>query len=317
VTDYAWPDLGVERRVLDADLLVAEDGDEDELVRLAPRADAILTCWGPVTGAVLGAASRCRTVARYGVGLDNIDVECATELGIVVTNVPDYCADEVADTTLLLLLALARRLGPLTADVRQGGWDNRAGGVPVRLRGKVMGLVGFGAVARQVAPRVQAVGMDVIAHRRHSGDAPPGVRVTAELEELLVQADVVSLHCPLTPHTRGLVGEKELVAMKDTAYLINTARGGLVDTSALVRALDAGVIGGAGLDVSDPEPLPPGHPLRDHPRAVVTPHAGFYSDGSTAELAEKAARNVAAVLRGERPASVVNPTVYDSPGPRA
>ncbi|MFI0350051.1 C-terminal binding protein [Actinomadura sp. 9N407] len=318
VTDYAWPDLEVERRILDAELLVAETGEEDELVELAPRADAILTCWKPVTAAVLDAAGRCRTVARYGVGLDNIDVGHATSLGMVVTNVPDFCADEVADTALLLLLALARRLGPLAADVRAGGWDNRAGGVPVRLRGKVMGLVGFGNIARRVVPRVQALGMDVLAYRRDGGGyhVPAGVRVTADMGELLAEADTVSLHCPLTPQTRGLIGKKELSAMKDTAFLLNTSRGGLVDTEALLSALDGGVIAGAGLDVTDPEPLPQGHRLRDHPLAVLTPHVGFYSGGSTAELAEKAARNVAAVLRGERPATVVNPAVYQSPALR-
>ncbi|MDL4814239.1 C-terminal binding protein [Actinomadura opuntiae] len=302
----------MEREILDAELLVAETGEEDELIALAPRADAILTCWKPVTAAVLDAAPRCRTVARYGVGLDNIDVGRATELGMVVTNVPDFCADEVADSTLLLLLALARRLGPLAADVRAGGWDNRAGGVPVRLRGKVMGLVGLGNIARHVVPRVQALGMEVLAYRRsgRASDVPPGVRVTANLGELLAQADAVSLHCPLTPQTRGLIGKDELATMKDTAFLINTSRGGIVDTDALVSALDGGVIAGAGLDVTDPEPLPAGHPLRDHPLAVITPHASFYSDGSTAELASKAARNVAAILRGERPASVVNPEVY-------
>ncbi|MGI8336031.1 C-terminal binding protein [Actinomadura scrupuli] len=315
VTDYAFPDLDVEERVLGAEgarLLVAAPGDEDELIALAPRADAILTNWRPVTAKVLDAAVRCRTVARYGVGLDNIDVAHATALGIPVTNVPDFCTDEVADHTLLLLLALARRFVPLTEDLRRGGWDNQAGGMPVRLRGKTLGLVGLGAIARAVAVRARALGMEVIAYRRSEG-GPDGVRVTTSLPGLLAEADVVSLHVPLDSGTRGIIGETELAGMKDTAFLINTSRGALVDTAALVRALDAGRIAGAGMDVTDPEPLPADHPLRTHPAAIVTPHAAFYSDGAVAELAGKAARNVAQVLRGETPATLVNPEVLDSP----
>ncbi|GAB2857067.1 C-terminal binding protein [Actinocorallia aurea] len=311
VTDYAWPNLDVERAVLDADFLVAKTGDRDELLDLAPAADAILTCWKTVDAAVLDVAARCVTVGRYGVGLDNIDVAHATSLGIVVSNVPDFCADEVADTTLLLILALARRLAPLSADVEAGGWDNRAGGMPVRLRGKTILLVGLGGIARRVVPRAQALGMEVLAYRsgKGPGDLPAGVRTVGDLAEGLARADVVSLHCPLTPQTRGLIGADEFAAMKDTAYLVNTSRGGLVDTEALVNALDSGTIGGAGLDVTDPEPLPAGHRLRGHPLAVITPHVGFYSDGSVAELARKAARNVADALRGVRPASIVNPEV--------
>ncbi|WP_176611491.1 C-terminal binding protein [Actinomadura sp. WMMB 499] len=312
VTDYAWPDLEVERSILDAEFLVARTGEREELLELAPAADAILTCWKTVDASVLDAAARCVTVGRYGVGLDNIDVAHATALGIVVSNVPDFCGDEVADTTLLLVLALARRLGALSADVRAGGWDNRAGGMPVRLRGKKILLVGLGGIARRVVPRVRALGMQVLAYRSGggSGDPPDGVRVVGDLAEGLAEADVVSLHCPLTARTRGMIGARELSMMKSGAYLVNTSRGGLVDTEALVRALDGGHIAGAGLDVTDPEPLPAGHRLRDHPLVVLTPHVGFYSDGSTAELAEKAARNIAEVLRGGRPANVVNPEVF-------
>jgi D-3-phosphoglycerate dehydrogenase len=318
VTDYAFPDLDVEERVLravGARLLVAPPGAEDELAALAPQADAILTNWRPVTARVLDAATRCRTVARYGVGVDNIDVAHATELGIAVTNVPDFCTDEAADHTLLLLLALARRFVPLTGDVRRGGWDNQAGGMPIRLRGRTLGLVGLGAIGSAVAARARALGMDVVAYRR-SGQGRDGVRVTTSLPDLLASADVVSLHVPLTGATRGIIGAAELAAMKDTAYLVNTARGGLVDTAALVRALDEGRIAGAALDVTDPEPLPPGHALRDHPAVIVTPHAAFYSDGAVAELAEKAAGNVARILRGEIPATVVNPAVLTAPGLR-
>lgn len=319
VTDHAWPTLDVETGVLapvDAELIVAETGETAELIRLAEDADAILTCFAKVSQEVLDAAPNCRTVARYGVGVDNIDVDHATRLGMIVSNVPDYCSEEVADHTLLLLLALSRRLLPLARQISDGAWDGTAVPAPTRLRGKALGLVGLGTIGRALIPRAQALGMDVVALPRRSGGVPDGVRSASSLEELLREADVVSLHCPLTEDTRGLIGAAELAAMKPTAVLLNTARGPLVDTQALVSALDRGDIAGAGLDVTDPEPLPMDHPLRRRDNVVVTPHVAFSSDGSLAELARKAATNAADVLLGRTPATVVNPAVLDSPALR-
>nr|WP_179342385.1 C-terminal binding protein [Streptomyces sp. alain-838] len=319
VTDYAWPTLDVERAVLgraDAELIVAETGDTEELVRLAKDADAILTCFAKVSQEVLDAAPRCRTVARYGVGVDNIDVTHATRLGMIVSNVPDYCSEDVADHTLLLLLTLSRRLLPLVRHIADGGWNGAAVPTSTRLRGKVLGLVGLGAIGRALVPRAQALGMDVVTLGRRSGEVPDGVRTVSRLEELLREADAVSLHCPLTAQTRGLIGAAELAAMKPTAILLNTARGPLVDTAALITALDRGDIAGAGLDVTDPEPLPPDHPLRRHDNVVITPHVAFSSDGSLAELATKAATNAVDVLHGRTPATVVNSAVLNSPALR-
>lgn len=318
VTDNGNPDLSVEDRVfgsIGAKLLLARTGDEAELVELAPQADAILTNWRPVTGAVLNAAVKCRVVGRYGVGLDNIDVEHATRLGIAVTNTPGYCTDEVADHTILMLLALARKFAPLSADLRAGGWDHRAGGLPVRLRGKRLGLVGLGAIGRAVAPRARALGLDVVAFRRTPADVP-GVRITGNLAELLSTSDFVSLHLPLTEATHGLIGEAELATMKEGSYLINTARGGLVDHTALLHALAQGRLAGAALDVTEPEPLPVGHPLRGHPAVIVTPHSAFYSDGAVTEVAERAARGIVRALRGEIPDDLVNPEILASPALR-
>ena len=316
VTDHSFPDLSIEERVLaelGAGLTLAETGVESELIELAPDADAILTNWRPVTAAVLDAAVNCRTVARYGVGVDNIDVAHATELGILVSNAPGFCTDEVADHTIMLLLALVRKLVPLTSDVRAGGWDNRAGGLPWRLRGKTLGLVGLGAIGEAVAHRARALGLDVVAYRRSAAEGPEGVRVVTALPELLATADIVSLHLPLTTRTRGLIGRAELAMMKDQAILLNTARGALVDTEALLEALDGGRLGGAGLDVTDPEPPPAGHRLREHPGILLTPHAAFYSAGSVAEVSARASGHVAQVLRGEVPTHLVNPQVLDSP----
>lgn len=315
VTDHAWPHLDVETAVLaaaDAELVVAETGDLDELVALAGDVDAILTCFAKVPAEVLDAAPRCRTVARYGVGLDNIDVARATELGMIVSNVVDYCTDEVADHTLMMILALARRLVPLNRDIVAGGWGAGVPGTSRRLRGRTLGLVGLGAIGRAVAMRAAAIGMRVVALRR-SVAATPGIETVDRLEDLLAVADVVSLHLPLTTDTAGLIDAAAFRAMRPDAWLINTARGGLVDTDALLAALERGELAGAALDVTHPEPLPTTHPLRSRHDIVLTPHSAFASDGSLAELARRAAENVVEVLAGRVPASIVNPEVLRRP----
>ena len=317
VTDYTWPSLDVERAVLaevGAELVIAESGDVTELVRLGRDVDAILTCFAKVSAEVLDAAPRCLTVARYGVGLDNIDVEHATRLGMVVSNVADYCMEEVADSALAGILALARRQLPLTRDVAAGGWGEKC-----RHRG---------AAARQGArvgrPRRDRAssGAPRASDRSRRGGADAvgwcraGVRAVGSLDERLTQADVLSLHVPLTDKTRGMIGAPQLAAMKPTAWLVNTARGPLVNTVALVNALERGALGGAVLDVTEPEPLPADHPLRTRDDVVLTPHTAFASDGSLAELASRAATNVADVLRGRLPSAVANPQVLDSPALR-
>jgi D-3-phosphoglycerate dehydrogenase len=316
VTDYAWPSLDPERAILaaaGAEIVVADSGDEDELVELSSGADAILTNWKPVTARLLANATQCMTVARYGVGLDNIDVAAATELGIVVTNVPDFCVDEVSDHTLALVLALSRRIVDFAGQTRSGGWDNKGFGNMHRLRGQTLGLIGFGRIARRVAGKARPFGYRVLAY---SPSLTPGNHdgvTAASFEKVLRSSDVVSLHAPATPSTRNMIGESELAMMRPGSLLVNTARGALVDEDALRRALMEGRLGGAGLDVMDEEPPPPDHPLRSTPGVVMTPHASFYSVESVRELQETAADNVAAVLGGRLPRTVVNPDVLTSP----
>jgi D-3-phosphoglycerate dehydrogenase len=316
VTDYAWPSLSIERELLarsDAELVVAPTGSADELVDLARDADAILTNWKPVPPAALDGAERCLVVSRYGVGVDNIPVARATELGILVVNVPDFCVDEVSDHAMALLLACARRVVMFACSTGRGEWDLAAArGLP-RLRGQVLGLVGFGQIARALVPKAQAFGLEVHAYtpRIEPGPRAEGVIATNELAPMLAAADYVSVHAPASAETAGLIGEAELRTMKETAYLINTSRGSLVDEEALRRALDEGWIAGAALDVLGSEPPPAGHAIPSHARAVVTPHVAFYSDAAIAELELRAATNVAEVLAGRLPASVVNPAVVD------
>jgi D-3-phosphoglycerate dehydrogenase / 2-oxoglutarate reductase len=317
VTDYMWPTLDIERGILGevgAELVVAETGSEEELTALADGVDAILTNWKKVPPSALDAAPACVIVARYGVGVDNIPVDHATALGILVANVPDFCLDEVSDHAMALLLALARRVPSFSRATRSGTWDLLGGGRGLpRLRGQQLGLIGFGNIGRTVVPKARGFGLDVVAYtpRLPEGVDASGARTTSDLQSLLAESDYVSLHLPATPETRGLIGEAELRAMKPTAYLINTSRGALVDEDALQRALTEGWIAGAGLDVLAQEPPPDGHPLLALDNVVATPHAGFYSEPAIAELATKAATNAATALRGEVPATTLNRVVLE------
>ena len=321
VTDYTWPDLAAERRALaavDAELVVAPTGAPDEIIVLAAEADAILTCFKQVPPAALEAAPRCRIVSRYGIGLDNIPVKLATRLGIVVTNVPDFCLEEVADHTLALLLACARRIVPFAQATRQGVWRNQTTPPMRRLRGQVLGLVGFGNIGRAVAEKAHALGLRVMAYTpRLTADAvPPWVTVATDLAGLLRQADYVSLHLPLTPASRGLIDAAALAAMQPTAYLINTSLGAIVDEAALTQALREGRLAGAALDVLNQEPPPADHPLLGLDNVIVTPHAAFYSAEAIADLATRAARHVAQAFNGDIPNHVVNPAVLTQPNCR-
>ena len=315
VTDYAWPRLDIEQRILaevDAELVVAETGEEDEIISLARTADAILTNWKKVPAAALDAAPRCLVVSRYGVGVDNIPVDHATHLGVVVTNVPDFCLEEVSDHAMALLLACARRITRLDRSTTAGGWDTGlARGAP-RLRGQTLGLIGFGNIAHSLVPKALGFGMRVLAYTpRLQPGRQDGVELTDDLGYVLAESDYVSLHAPSTPSTRGLIGERELRMMKPTAYLINTSRGALVDEQALTQALNEDRIAGAALDVLVQEPPPPDHPLLASDRTVVTAHTAFYSETAIAELETKAATNVAEILRGRLPTNVVNPAVTE------
>ena len=308
LTDYAWPDLDIERRVLaaaDAELVVATAADEVTLSRLATDADAIMTNWARVGRPVIEAATRCRIVSRLGVGLDNIDVDAATRRGMLVTNVPDYCVIEVAEHALALILALGRKVAFYHLATKSGRYDMQAGPRLARLEGQTVGIVGFGNIGRKLADKVLGLGMQVLFTSRTAKDAPQGAR-RCSLEELLTESNYVSLHVPLSADTRHLIGRAQLERMKPTAYLVNTARGALVDHKALTEHLAAGRLAGAALDVHDPEPPPLDSPLYRDERVIATPHAAFVSQESLASLRERSARQVATVLSGGVPEHVVN-----------
>lgn len=313
-TDFPWADASLERdmlRSVDCELIESPNNREETLAELAAGVDVIITCWAPVTARVIDAADRCRHIARTGIGLDNIDVGRATQRGIVVTNVPDYCNAEVAEHALALILALSRNVAGYHLATKQGRYDLVAG-LPVEIiSGATLGVVGVGKIGSALASRALALGMNVLATNR-TRQVPAGVRWTP-LPELLSQSDYISLNVPLNDETRLIINKDALRLMKRTAYIINTSRGGLVDHAALAQALADNAIAGAALDVQSPEPPDLSQPPWNDPRVIVTPHVAFYSSRATQELRTRVGRQVTAYLRGELPECVVNPQVLEPP----
>lgn len=312
ITDIAWPAPAAERAVFEAaglEWVLAPNGDEATLSDLARGAGAIATCWAQVTRAVIDAAGpSLRHIARFGVGVDNIDVAHATSRDILVTNLPDYCVDEVADQTMALLLGLNRRLLQLDRVLRAGGWGPQSAGKLYRLRGRTLGVIGLGRIGANVAAKAAAFGMNVIAFHPRLAEreiAARGAR-SVDLAALFAASDYLSLHCPLNDSTRQIVNAQTLATMKASAAIINTSRGGLVDTDALIAALQSGRLAGAGLDVLDSEPLPAGHPIYALETVIVSPHAGFYSEDSVEELQRRVAEEVARVATGQPPLHPLN-----------
>jgi D-3-phosphoglycerate dehydrogenase len=313
VSDSVFPNLEPARQVLasiGAELRMADEPTPAAIVRASALADALLVTYAKITADMIQQLPRCRIISRFGIGVDNVDLTAATSAGIVVTKVPDYCIDEVSDHTLALLLALVRKIPSSSARTHAGTWEMKAV-VPIhRLRGSVLGLVGFGRIPQLVAPKAQSFGMKVVSHDPF---VAPDVFTRAGVEgvdfaELLRVSDYVSVHTPLLAETRGLFNKETFARMKPGSYLVNTARGPIIDEAALAEALDAGRLAGAALDVMTQEP-PPSSPLFGRDNVIITPHTSFYSEESLVELQVKAAQEVVAVLSGNPPRNPVNPEV--------
>jgi D-3-phosphoglycerate dehydrogenase len=313
ITDYVWESLDVEHRTLDtlADIVALKTKKPDEFLHQAADCDALLNTYaGPITAQDMARMPKCRIIARYGIGVDTIDLGAATAAGIIVTNNPTYCIEEVAEHTMALILACARKVPLYDRLVRAGRWEVPPGKPMFRVSGRTLGLIGFGNIARQVAARAAAFGMRVLyadPFVKQGQFAEPGMKV--ELDALLRDSDFVSVHPPLTPETRGMVNGAAFAKMKPTAFLVNCARGPVVDTEALVIALDAKKIAGCALDTIDPEPLPEGHALRNRDNVIVTPHVAWYSEQALVGLQAGAPGEVKRVLSGEWPINVVNKDV--------
>lgn len=316
LTDTTVPDYDVEEGIfrdsgLDVDRVYLHTRDPEEVVRHAADADALVVSWAPITRDVIARLPRCRVISRYGIGVDMIDVDAATEHGIVVCNTARYCIDEVSTHAIALLLALNRHLVDDVARLRAGGWAATGAQPPRRLRDQQLGLVGLGNIGRATGRKALGLGMRVVAYDpfvREQHDQVDGIEL-GELDALLRSSDYVSLHIPLHASTRHLIGAHELGLMPPHAMLINTARGGLVDQGALTDALATGRIAGAGLDVFEHEPLAPDDPLRRLANVLLTPHAAHWSRESTEECRATAVDHVLTVLRGGIPSDVVNRAV--------
>src|SRR5437879_6605136 len=313
VSDSVFPNLDPARAVLSkigAQLSLAEEPKTEAILRVARDAEALLASYANITAEMIRQMTRCRIISRFGIGVDNVDGPAATERGIVVTKVPDYCIDEVSDHTMALLLSAVRKIPFANSMVHAGKWEMPAV-VPIhRLRGTVLGLVGFGRIPQLVAPKAKSFGLRVVTFDPY---VPQTVMDHAgvervEFDQLVRMSDYISIHTPLMPETHQLVNAEVFRKMKPGAVIVNTSRGPVVDESALAHALDAGQLAGAALDVLEMEP-PTSSPLFGRDNVILTPHTSFYSVEALEELQTKAAEEVVRVLSGQPPRNPVNPDV--------
>ena len=311
ITDHVFHGVEPERaaaEALGAELRVGQCRTPEEVLALTHDADAILNCYAPMPTNVIDALEHCKIIARYGIGVDTVDLVAATRKGIAVTNVPEYCVDEVSDHALALLLAWARKVVVANRAIRAGSWQ-LADVAPIhRLRGQTLGLVGLGKIALRLAGKAQALGLRVIGTDPYVSAervAPLNIALLP-LDDVLAQSDFVSLHAPLTSETRGMLNADAFAKMKPTALIINTARGPLIDDGALRDALSSGKIAAAALDVTPLEPLPADSPLRTLDNVILTPHIAYYSEESLRDLQQEAVDEVTRALRGEPQKSLVN-----------
>jgi D-3-phosphoglycerate dehydrogenase len=305
VTDSVFPSLDPAKAALtklNPTFLMSKSANADDILAVAKDADAILVTYAKLTRDILTQLTKCKAIGRFGLGVDNIDLPAAKEKGIAVNYVPDYCIREVSDHAMALLLALIRKIPLSNKLVQSGRWEMPAV-VPIRrIEGTVLGLVGFGNIPRLVAPKAQAFGIKVIAYDPYAKpDVFKAANVTSvDFDTLLKTSDYISVHAPLLPATRGMMNADTFGKMKKGAYLVNTARGPLIDEPALIVALDNGQVGGAGLDVVATEPLAKDSKLLGRDNVIISPHTGFYSIEALNELQTKCAADVARVLSGEK-----------------
>jgi D-3-phosphoglycerate dehydrogenase len=313
ITDFGEADYTPEAEVfrasgLDVELVRLNARTADDLFPTVADADGLIVQWVHITRAVMQQLTRCKVISRYGIGVDMVDLPAASEHGIMVCNVPDYCIEEVSTHTMAFVLALNRHLLIHNAHVHGGKWGGAPGGAPTRLSSQTIGIVGLGNIGREVARKAQGLGLKVLGFDPYltpERASALGVELV-NLEDLLRRADYVTLHCPLTDETRHLIGEKQLALMKPTAYLINVARGPVVDQPALYKALASGRIKGAAADVLEQEPPATDDPLLGLDNFIVTPHVASWTTEASQQLRRETAQNVVVTLQGQRPRAIVN-----------
>lgn len=314
VTDYEFEHAEVERALVEGagfDFYEYQIKDPDELIPIVKDADAIMTQYSDVNEKVIDSLEHCRMIIRYGIGYNNIDVDAATKRGIIVCNVPDYSVEEVSDHTVAMILALARKLKNVDGALQNGSWGYRNALPLKRFADSTVGFVGFGRIAQAVARKLAGFRVKTLAYDPYM--KPEVIEsfgaVPASLETVLKESDYVSIHSPLTKGTHHMIGKNELALMKPTACIVNTARGGVLDEEALIEALEAGKLGGLGLDSYEVEPISSDSPFLHRDNVIVTSHAAWYSETAIADLQRKTAEEVVNVLQGNMPFSCVNKSV--------
>lgn len=296
-----------------AELIFSQCNTEDEVIEAAKGVDVILNVQAPVTKKVINTLDNCKVIVRYGVGVDTVDIGSATEKGIPVANVPNFCIEEVSTIAIALLLACARKLIPFNNSIKKGFWDKSIGGEVHSLKGKVFGLVGFGNIAKATARKAKAFNLDIVAYDPYL-NKNEGQKYGVELvdfDTLLKNSDFISVHVPLTKETKYLFGKKEFSMMKKSAFFINTARGKVVNEKALYEALKEGQIMGAGLDVMEKEPVESDNPLLKVDNIILTPHVASFTEEAFTQLHVSVTQEVIRVLSGKLPLSLVNPQVKE------
>jgi D-3-phosphoglycerate dehydrogenase / 2-oxoglutarate reductase len=291
-----------------AELILLQIHKEEDLIRVCKKADGLINQYAILNRNVLSHLPKCKVIARYGVGVDSIDLKAATELGIIVANVPDYCIDEVASHAVAMLLTLIRKTAFFDRKVKSNQWDFRQGAPTHRIQGKTLGLIGCGKIGFEVGKRMSAFGVKVITFDPYLEKASEGIELK-DFDTVLKESDFISIHCPLNDSTRHLIGDEALKKMEKRPIIINTSRGPIVDERTLIQALKLGLISGAGLDVLEKEPPDDQNPLLKMENVILSPHVGFYSEESISELKGRTAKNVSDVLTGRHPGSVVNQEV--------
>ena len=310
ITDHGFPCIDIQRRIVESAGFALDEiqpicKTEDDIIRTCTAADMLLVQWAPVTRRVLEALPNVRCIVRYGVGVNNFDLDAARDLGVIAANVPDFCVDEVADHALAMILSLCRRIPQDHHQIAHGGWGVNEFRPIYALSELTLGLVGFGKIARNLARKASALGFSIIAYDPYvdgSLFAEHGVK-RVKLRDLLSRADVVSLHCPLLTETTHLINRETIGLMKKGAILVNTSRGPVVDEQALIDALREGRIGGAGLDVFEQEPPAVDSPLRSFNNVILTSHAASVSEKAVETLQRKAAEAARDFLQGKMPVS--------------
>lgn len=316
VTDFEYDSFVAENEVLNPlgiELTFEQCKTEEDLIAKCKDADALLNQYAPISRKVIESLENCKVISRYGVGYNTVDIDAATEKGIIVGNVTDYCLDEVSDHAMALLLNCARKVTLLNNSVKSGTWNYNVAKPVFRLRGRILGLVGFGNIPQTVARKAQAFGLNVVAYDPF---VPEKVALNQNvtlvtLDELLESSDFVSVHVPLNKATEHMISHDQFNKMRKEAFIVNTARGPIIDEAALIQALQEGKISGAGLDVLETEPVAKDNPLLKMDNVIINPHSAFYSKEAEYELQRKTAQNVADVLSGFYPTYLVNKAVKE------